>query len=358
MPKPPQLESSVLRRFFLGFQGMFLPHELRRLLALGLGGVVIYRRNWAGVAGLRALTAAIRRAAGRPVLIGIDQEGGTPYSLPEPFTQWPPPAEFGRRGNPKLLAKMARAMGTELRTVGVNLDFAPMLDLHVNPESPVTQVRSYGGDPARVGEFGCAFVRGMTRERILTCAKHFPGHGDAIVDPHEDLPVFHGTGVRLRTRELVPFAAAIRAGVPLVMTAHILLPEIDPERPATLSRIALHETLRTALRFRGVILADDLGMGAISRRYLPGEAAIASLHAGSDMAMLCHDWSLVEPAIEAVTDARRRGEFDDREWRASDARIARTLRLAARARPGSSLKPIGAAEHRALAAVLWKKLSV
>jgi beta-glucosidase-like glycosyl hydrolase len=196
----------------------------------------------------------------------------------------------------------------------------------------------------------------MARERILTCAKHFPGHGDAVVDPHEDLPVFHGSGVRLRTRELVPFQTAVRARVPLVMTAHIMLPAIDPERPATLSRIVLYDTLRTALRFRGVIIADDLGMGAISRRYGAGEAAIASLRAGSDMVMLSHDWKLVGPAIAAVTEARRRGELDDREWRKSEARIADVLRRTARVHPGSSVRAIGAASHRALAAMIRKRL--
>jgi beta-N-acetylhexosaminidase len=287
MAAKPQPDSSILRHFFLGFGGTSvpaagLPRELRALLARGLGGVAIFRRNWTDVASLRALTTEIRRAAGRPVIIGIDQEGGTPFSLPEPFTQWPSPAELGERGDPKLIAKMSQAMGAELRAVGVNLDFAPMLDLHVNPESPVTKVRSYGADPKRVGEFGKAFIWGMAREGILTCAKHFPGHGDAVVDPHEDLPVFNGDMDRLNARELVPFRTAIRAGVATVMTAHILLQKIDRANPATLSRTVLHGILRRRLRFRGVILADDLGMGAISRRYGAGEAAVESLRAGSE----------------------------------------------------------------------------
>jgi beta-N-acetylhexosaminidase len=358
MAAKPQLESSVLRRFFLGFPGSSLPRELRELLAHGLGGVAIFRRNWTDVASLRALTTGIRRAAAGPVLIGIDHEGGTPFSLPEPFTQWPSPAELGERGEPRLIAKMSQAMATELCAVGVNLDFAPMLDLHLNPESPVTKVRSYGANPKRVGEFGKAFVHGMARERILTCAKHFPGHGDAAVDPHEDLPVFNRDMKRLNTRELVPFRTAIRAGVATVMTAHILLPKIDRANPATLSRIVLHEILRLRMRFRGVILADDLGMGAIARRYGAGEAAVESLRAGSDMVALCHDWSLVGPAIEAVAEARRSGAFDEREWRASEARIARVLQRAGRSRGAGSLNIIGCAKHRALADTLRARLIV
>jgi beta-N-acetylhexosaminidase len=320
------LERSVLRRFFLGFPGTALSEELREMLTGGLGGVAIYRRNWTTIASLRALTAEIRAAAKGPVLIGIDQEGGTRFSLPPPFAARLSPEELGRKNDLKLIESQAHGMGTELRAAGVNLDFAPMLDLHVNRESPVTKVRSYGADPKRVGACGRAFIRGMRGARILTCAKHFPGHGDAAVDPHKDLPRFDGTRALLAKRDLVPFRAAVRAGVPLVMTAHILLPKVDAKKPASLSRVVLHELLREKLGFRGVILADDLGMGAISLRFGAGDAAIESLRAGCDMVMLCHDWSLVRPAIDAVTNAYRRGAFDAGEWRATDARLARLLR--------------------------------
>jgi beta-N-acetylhexosaminidase len=296
------------------------------MLARGLRGVAIYRRNWTTTGSLRALTAEIRRAAKGPVLIGIDQEGGTRFSLPPPFAERIPPEELGRKNDLKLIENQARAMGAELRAVGVNLDFAPMLDLHVNPESPVTQVRSFGADPKKAGACGRAFIRGMRRAGILTCAKHFPGHGDATVDPHEDLPRFDGTRALLAKRDLVPFHAAVRASVPLVMTAHILLPRVDAKRPASLSRVVLHGLLREKLGFRGVILADDLGMGAISRRFGAGDAAVESLRAGCDMVMLCHDWALVRPAIDAIADGYRSGAFDASAWRATDARLGRLLR--------------------------------
>src|SRR6266699_1987511 len=139
------------------------------------------------------------------------------------------------------------------------------------------------------------------------CKSGKPGHGDTLVDPHHDLPVFTGTMERLESAELVPFAAAVAAGVPLVMTAHILLPHIDPERPASLSRKMLDGVLRRGMKFSGVILADDLGMGAIARRYGPGEAAVETLRAGTDIAMLCHDWPNVAPAIAAVRQAHEAG---------------------------------------------------
>ena len=279
----------VLQKFLLGFEGTSLPHELRELLAGGLGGVTIYPRNFTSVEGLRALTDEIRRAAGAPVLIGIDQEGGTKFSLPEPFTPWVSPEELGCLDDAAAVEEQACAMARELRAVGINLNFAPMLDLHVNPASPVTRGRSFGADAHRVSRLGAAFIRGMRNEGVLACAKHFPGHGDAPVDPHEDLPVYRGTARRLVAADLVPFDGAILEGVSLIMTAHILLPEIDPARPASLSRKLLTDVLRERMGFSGIILADDLGMGAIAKRYGVGDAAIETFRAGSDMAMLCHD---------------------------------------------------------------------
>src|SRR6202158_5812480 len=265
---------SVLARFMLGFDGDTLPAELPGYLERGLAGVVLYKRNFRGVQRLRELTAEIRRAAGRPVLIGIDQEGGTRFALEEPFTAWPSAAELGRAGDIGLVEQVARAMAVELRAAGCNLNFAPMLDLNVNPESPVTKDRSFGADPHLVAKMGVAFDHGLRAGRVLSCAKHFPGHGDTSVDPHRDLPVFSGTMERLESTELIPFAAVVAAGVPLVMTAHILLSQIDLERPASVSRTMLDGVLRRRMGFSGVILADDLGMGAIARGDGAGAAGV------------------------------------------------------------------------------------
>jgi beta-N-acetylhexosaminidase len=340
---------SVLARFMLGFDGDSLPGKLAEYLACGLAGVVLYPRNFTSAQGLRELALAIRRAAGRPVLIGIDQEGGTRFALREPFTAWPSAAELGRLGDVESVEKIARAIATELRAIACNVDFAPMLDLHVNPESPVTKDRTFGSDPNLVARMGAAFDRGLRSAGVLSCAKHFPGHGDAVVDPHLDLPVFAGTMERLESAELVPFAAAVTAGVPLVMTAHILLPQIDPENPASLSRMMLDGVLRRRLRFDGVILADDLGMGAIAKRYAPGEAAVQTLLAGTDMAMLCHDWSAVAPAIEAVRRAKQEGRFAEDEWRASVERIERTCIQAEASGSRPSIDILGCEQYQRLA---------
>jgi len=341
----------------LGFDGDTLPAELAGYLERGLAGVVLYKRNFHSVEGLRELAAKIRRAAQRPVLIGIDQEGGTRFALPEPFTAWPSAAELGRAHDIGLTEQVARAMAVELRVAGCNLNFAPMLDLNVNPESPVTKDRSFGADPRLVAKMGVAFDHGLRAGRVLSCAKHFPGHGDTLVDPHHDLPVFSGTMERLESAELVPFAAAAAAGVPMVMTAHILLPKIDAERPASLSRTMLDSVLRGRMGFRGIILADDLGMGAIAKRYGPGEAAIETLRAGTDIAMLCHDWQAVAPAIEAVRQAHEAGRFDAAEWQASLERIDRACALAELPVPEASLDILACEEFRALAAAIRARLA-
>lgn len=334
----------------LGFPGDSLPRELEEHLAQGLAGVVIYKRNFSSAEHLLQLTSSVREAAGRPVLIGIDQEGGTRFALERPFTQWPSAEELGRVGDVEAAEKIARAMAAELRAVGCNLNFAPMLDLHANPESPVTRDRSFGSDPGLVARMGAAFDRGLRRGGVLSCAKHFPGHGDAAVDPHLDLPVFAETMARLESTELVPFAAAIASGTQLIMTAHILLPRIDPEFPASLSRLMLTQILRRRREFDGLILADDLGMGAIAKRYAPGESAVRSIQAGTDVAMLCHDWAAVRPAIEAVRNAHREGWFDNDEWQAALARVDRICDLAEITESRPKLEILGCKAHQQLAA--------
>ena len=347
----------------LGFPGRELSQELSELLAGGLAGVAIYPRNFRDVAELSHLTHAIRQAAARPVLIGIDQEGGTKFSLGEPFTPWPSPAELGRLADAGLVENVARAMARELRAAGVNLNFAPMLDLATNPNSPVTSGRSFGSDPHRVAQMGCVFLRGLQTEGVLACAKHFPGHGDAAVDPHRDLPRFDGTRERLIAQELVPFSSAIKAGVQTIMTAHILIPRIDSASPASLSRELLQSILRKQLAFDGIILADDLGMGAIARHYKIGESVVKTLQAGTDIAMLCHDWTAVAPALEAVAEAlsgtEQQAKIDARLTALSRARIERLhhrLREIEKAE-APPLDVIGCREHRALAAEIRARIN-
>jgi beta-N-acetylhexosaminidase len=371
LPAQGPKSQEVLERFLLGFPGHELSGELSGLLAGGLAGVAIYPRNFRDAAELSRLTHAIRQAAARPVLIGIDQEGGTKFSLGEPFTPWPSAAELGRLADSRIVEQVARAMARELCAAGVNLNFAPMLDLATNPNSPVTSGRSFGRDPQHVAQMGCAFLRGLQAEGVLACAKHFPGHGDTAVDPHLELPRFDGPRERLMTHELVPFAAAIKVGVPLIMTAHILLPRMDSAWPSSLSRELLQSILRGPLGFDGIILADDLGMGAIARQYKIGESAVRTLQAGTDVAMLCHDWAAVAPALEAVAQAISAARSNTGPGTGPDTKIDPRLTAQSRARidrlqqrllemekaDAPPLEVIGCPEHRVLAAEIRARIN-
>jgi beta-N-acetylhexosaminidase len=357
MTRTSQVPRGVLEKFILGFDGRKFPDELRDLLAAGLGGVVIFPRNFGSAEELQSLTAEIDRAAGQPVLIGIDQEGGTRFSLPVPFTQWVSPQELGLLDDEVLVERQAASLARELRAVGCNLDFAPMLDLHTQPNSPVTLGRSFGSQPQKVARLGTAFANALASEGVLACAKHFPGHGDTVVDPHQDLPVFGGPRERLRSAELVPFMSLVAAKVPMIMTAHILLPEIDAELPASLSRKILRGILREA-QFDGVILADDLGMGAITKLRSAEDSAALAFQAGSDMALLCHEGALVGTVLERISSARSRGEFDDSEWELSHRRIERLRqRLRSADRRTHALEVVGSAEHRAIAEEIRSRLN-
>jgi beta-N-acetylhexosaminidase len=358
--------SEVLARFVLGFEGTRITPELASLLEAGLAGVAVFRRNHRSLDELRALTAEIRSAAPTPVLIGMDQEGGTQFALAPPFTIWPSAAALGRIGDAALVEQIAAAMGRELHAAGANLDFAPMLDLHIQPESPITRERSFGADPNLVANMGRAFARGLHAGGVLACAKHFPGHGDTRTDPHLDLPMFSGSLARLEAAELIPFATAIADSVPLIMTAHILLPQVDAARPASLSRRILTGLLREQMGFQGVIIADDLGMGAIAKTFSAGQAAVETFAAGADVAMLCHDESAIAPAIDAVARALEAGRFDADEWNANRARIER-LRDAAELGVDESAAPnarsaadardeiIGCDAHRALSEMAFRR---
>ena len=346
----------VARRFMAGFEGTTLPSVMRGLLAQGLAGVAVYARNFTNIEELARLNEEIRAAANGHVLIGMDQEGGTRFSLPAPFTKWPSPAQLGALGDTNAVRDIARAVGRELSAVGCNLNFAPMLDLHINPSSPVTQVRSFGANPDLVGRMGAAFLEGLAETGILGCAKHFPGHGDTYIDPHKNLPIFHGTAERLERVELVPFTEAIAAGAATIMTAHILLPKIDAEYPASLSRTMLTDTLRERMKFQGLILADDLGMGAITKRYTPGEAAVATFAAGTDVAMICHDATLIPEALAATTRAVEEGKLSIEEWETAGKRVNRVL--AGISVPSkTSLDVVGCAEHQELSTLLREKIA-
>jgi beta-N-acetylhexosaminidase len=277
-----------------------LPAWLGRALQRGLAGVVLYGHNLTTPAGPGALTAALR--AERPdLLVALDEEGGDVTRLEMAHgSSYPGNLALGTVDDQALTRRVAAAIGRDLAAAGVNLDLAPVVDVNCDPDNPVIGVRSFGADPGLVAAHGTAFVAGLQGAGVAACAKHFPGHGDTRSDSHHTLPVVTATAELLRARELVPFRAAVRAGVRAVMTAHVRFPALDA-LPATLSPTILDGLLRRELGFDGVVVTDALDMGAVTGSWSMGEAAVRSLAAGADA--LCLGPAGGEAAVEAIRRA-------------------------------------------------------
>jgi beta-N-acetylhexosaminidase len=284
-----------------GFVGTTVPDWLRERLEQGLGGVCIFGENIESFEQLRALTDVIR-AANPDALIAIDEEGGDVTRLYfDVGSPYPGNALLGRIDDPGFTFEVAATVGAQLRRVGVNLDFAPDVDINSNPDNPVIGVRSFGTDPQRVAEHSDAWVRGLQSAGVAASAKHFPGHGDTALDSHLSLPVVDVPLDVLRERELVPFRAAIAAGTRTIMSSHILLPQLDAENPATFSHRILGTLLREELGFDGVIVSDALDMvGASGAIGIPAAAARA-IEAGCDL--LCIGTKNTDEQLEAIVAA-------------------------------------------------------
>jgi beta-N-acetylhexosaminidase len=284
-----------------GFVGPTLPDWLATRLRAGLAGVCLFATNIESPAQLRALTDAIRDA--NPLaLIAIDEEGGDVTRLySSSGSPYPGNALLGRIDDVDFTASVATSVGWELRRVGVNLNFAPDVDINSNPDNPVIGTRSFGASADLVARHASAWVTGLQSTSVAASVKHFPGHGDTATDSHLALPVVDLSLAELRQRELVPFAAAIAAGTRTVMTSHILLPQLDPDNPATLSISILRDLLHGELGFEGVVVTDALDMkGASGELGIPA-AAVKALNAGADL--LCIGTENTDEELAAIQAA-------------------------------------------------------
>ena len=272
-------------------------------------GVVLFQRNIVSSEQTRVLVSDLRAEIGRGALIAIDQEGGGVVRTSDlPF---PPSAMcLGAAGDLELSEDVGGATGRALASLGINWDFAPVLDVNSNPENPVIADRSFGSDPDDVAEHALAWARGCRAAGVATCVKHFPGHGDTHVDSHLGLPVVDRSREELEALELRPFRRAVQDRTPCLMTAHILYPALDHVHPATLSRRILTDLLRSGWGYDGVIITDSMAMHAISRRYGVEEAAVKSLAAGADMVMALGSADDVERTASALSRAIHEGTID------------------------------------------------
>jgi beta-N-acetylhexosaminidase len=315
---PSELERLALRCLFPGFPGVEPPDWVRRRLADGLGGVLLYARNVETAEQVARLSGAIH--AERPgALVAIDEEGGDVTRLEAATgSSYPGNAALGVVDDVELTAEVGAAIGADLADAGVDLDLAPVADVNSNPSNPIIGIRSFGADPELVARHVEAFVRGLQDAGVAACAKHFPGHGDADADSHLELPTISVDRETLILRELVPFRAAIDAGARSIMTAHIVVPALD-DGPATTSGAILRGLLREELGFDGVVMTDALEMRAISATVGVEEGAVRALAAGADALCLGHDLGdeSVGSILVTIGEAVRSGRLQ--ESRLADA---------------------------------------
>ena len=290
--------------------------QLQRLLADGVGGVILLGGS---AAELRLRTAQLVRWAGAPLLLCADVEEGVGQRF-EGASWLVPPLALGRLHDrdpqraEALAERYGRCTGRQARLVGLNWVLGPVCDVNNNPANPVINVRAWGETPATAGALAAAFVRGCQAEGVLACAKHFPGHGDTSSDSHLELPLLPHSRERLEAVELPPFRAAIAAGVASVMTAHLLLPALDPEHPATLSAAVLSQLLRRDLRFEGLVVTDALVMEAITAHHGAAEAAVLAFEAGADLILMPAD---ADAAIDGLLAAVQAGRISAERLEAS-----------------------------------------
>jgi beta-N-acetylhexosaminidase len=352
-------DDDIGQLLWVGFPGPSVPDELRRDLEAGrVGATIVFKRNLAMVNGeidldaVAALVGELHRSApdGTMALVAIDQEGGTVQRVRAPATVWPPMMSLA--GVDEAVAEqVGKAMGDELRALAIDIDFAPVLDVHTNPANPIIGERAFGTDPEGVALRTLAFARGLAAAGVLACGKHYPGHGDTTTDSHLELPRIDHDRARLDAIELLPFARAAAAGLPMIMTAHVVFAALDDTVPATLSKPAL-ALLRDTLGYRGVIVSDDLDMKAISDHLGVERAAVEAIRAGCDVLLLCRDadhQAAARAALEreSARDDELRHRIAESAARVRAMKTAHALHLARHPAPARDV--IGTIEHRRLA---------
>ncbi|MEK8129161.1 beta-N-acetylhexosaminidase [Paenibacillus filicis] len=290
-----------------------------------IGGVILYKRNIASLSQTFELVRELKTAnSGQPLplWISVDQEGGAVSRLPAEFAALPDNARIGALKNPQLARTIGELLGEELHVLGMNMDFAPVLDVNNNPSNPVIGPRSYGPDAKVVADLGVQAMEGIASRHTVPVVKHFPGHGDTATDSHVELPIVRKSLDELRQLELIPFRQAISGGADAVMVAHLLLPGLDEHNPSSMSPRIVTGLLREELGFQGVVITDDLTMGAIANQRGIGEAAVNAVQAGADIVMIAHGYDLALQAVEALKREVAAGRLTEERLNASVRRIA------------------------------------
>jgi beta-N-acetylhexosaminidase len=323
------LEDKIGQMILAGVSGTTMDANAKQLISqLHVGGIIFYKYNFDTPAQTVQLVNQLKakNSSSLPLLLGVDQEGGRVTRLPGGLVNFPPNKQIGQVNNPDFSYKVGTLLGHEVKEFGLNLDFGPVLDINSNPTNPVIGDRSFGNNPKIVSRLGIQTMKGIQSQNVIPTIKHFPGHGDTSVDSHLELPVVNKSLKELKELELIPFERAIDQGADVVMVAHILLPELDKNNPASMSKAVMTDLLRKQLSFTGVIITDDMTMGAITEHFDIGKAAVESVKAGSDIILVGHGYNNVEKIISSLKAAVQNGEISEQRLNESIERIIQLKR--------------------------------
>ena len=300
MKTPPSLSEKIGQMMVAGFEGTDLNPQIEDLIVNHhVGGLILFERNFENPGQLTRMISDLQKLAlstppFAPLFISVDQEGGRVSRLKPPFTRFPDPCCLGNARSEPLAHRFGLALGREMRAVGINMDYAPVLDINTNPENPIIGKRAFSGEPVWASKLGVAFLGGFQEAGILAVGKHFPGHGDTSQDSHLTLPHVDRDDATLQNVELAPFRAAIQNGLEIIMTAHVIYHAWDEKFPATFSIPILQHLLREKLGFKGLIISDDLEMKAVEDHIAFESFATLGTQAGIDLFLFCHDTGKVK----------------------------------------------------------------
>lgn len=307
------IEEKIGQMVIVGVEGDAISSNIQRMIQeYHVGGFIFMGKSVKNTTQLLKLVNDIKTTNSdneTPLFLSIDQEGGRVDRLPDEFKEYPTNEEIGKINNKELSYNIGRAMAYEISSFGFNMDFAPVLDINSNPKNTVIGDRAFGTSSQIVSSLGVETMKGLRDSNVISVVKHFPGHGDTAVDSHVGLPKVNKDLRSLNSSELIPFREAIKNNVDGIMIAHILLPKIDSKYPATLSKVVISDILRGHMGFKGVVITDDMTMGAITKNYRVGDAAVQSINAGSDIILIAHDYSKGIDVINSIVSAVNNGNI-------------------------------------------------
>lgn len=318
------LDEKIGQLVIVGFEGYSIDEATKKMIEeYSLGGVILFGRNVENSTQLLDLINSLKKTNinNIPLFISIDEEGGIVSRMPDEFVDLPNNRIIGQRNDKDFSYHVGKVIAKEIKAFGFNMNYAPVLDIDSNPNNPVIGARAFGSNESIVSELGIATMEGMQSEGVISVVKHFPGHGDTIVDSHFGLPLIEKELDAIKQFELIPFTKAINNHCDAIMIAHILFNKIDSDNPASFSKTIITDILRNQLKFEGVVITDDLTMGAILKNYEIGEAAVKSINAGSDIVLVCHGYDNEVSVISSLKKAVQNGEISEERINESVYRI-------------------------------------